>query len=265
MITPTNSSRAAGPLPVNPRTEATVSFNFDGMEALFFGNSERVSLGILNAHNHTPKLVISKIVNDQKSTIATLEGQQLRGSLFVDVDGNNKGVGRYYSSSMNDDYNDSRWLVDFNELYSGRKFTIKEESLSGKIHFSSGLFYAANLSDARVHFFSADGSGKALPFNRRIAEPGAKINLASGEALVIKKDNVELVRLTSQPNVRYQIEITNIPPPNMGSMDHFLNFYSLVGENLTEYVPVMAQKAAFNPAPYLCIPLNFSDSELSVH
>src|SRR5439155_6013180 len=128
----------------------------------------------------------------------------------------------------------------------------------------SGLFYAAKLSEINARFFAVDGSGRTLPFNRRIAEPGAKINLATGEALVIKQKNAELLRLIAEPMVSYQIDITNLPKPDMAAMDHFINFYGLINETVTKYVPVMAQRSAFRPAPLTCIPVKFSQSELAL-
>ena len=248
--------------PASPKEEASVSFSFDGMEALFWGSPERVSVGILNVPNHMPKVVITRISKGQKSVVATLESKQLMGSLFVDVEGRSESVRHYYGASMENDPNDSRWLLDFNELYPGRKFSIKEESLWGKIHFSTGLFYADRLSEINARFIAVDGSGRMLPFNRRIAEPGAKINLSSGDALVIKNENTELLRLASESNVRYEIDITNVPRPDMAAMDHFINFYGIINESVTRYVPLLVNKTAFSPAPYRCIPVKFSQSEL---
>ena len=38
--------------PISPREEATVQIGFDGLMALCFGNPERVSAGLLDAHHH---------------------------------------------------------------------------------------------------------------------------------------------------------------------------------------------------------------------
>ncbi|MEW6737312.1 MAG: hypothetical protein AB1489_38880, partial [Acidobacteriota bacterium] len=130
---------------------ANVKFAFDGMILLAMGNHERVSAGVLDAMHHTPVLTISKIQNGKRSTIATLQGEQLRGTWNIDVDGVQAGIGKYYSDTPQVDTQDLRWAIDFNELYK-QPLTIKSDALFSKIHFSSGLFYTRELSDVKYRF-----------------------------------------------------------------------------------------------------------------
>ncbi|MEW6737995.1 MAG: hypothetical protein AB1489_42350, partial [Acidobacteriota bacterium] len=256
----TNSSKAA-PLPVNPREEATVSMTFDGLMALCMGNPERVSVGILDVHHHTPMLAVSKIVNGRKTTLATLKGEQLRGTIYIDVEGASAQVGRYLAPSMQNDPNDFRWNIDMEGDLHQRELHLKEEKLFGKIHIGAGLFYAHNISEEKVRFFAADGSGKALPFNRQVAEPAAKINLAKEQVLVIRGDK-EAIQLTVEPSTRYEVALTNLPPEEMANMDHFLFYYDFMAVKVSPYMPESIRKIAFAPRPLVCGSVVFSRSQL---
>jgi hypothetical protein len=256
-----SNSNTATLRPVTPREEATVSFSFDGLMAICFGNPARVSAGLLDVHHHTPELTITRVKGENRSTMAVLKGEQLRGVFYVDVEGNTKtGVSRYYAESMNDP-NDFRWNVDLEGDLHQRQLYVKEEKLFGKIHFNSGLFYAENLSEETVRFFAADNSGKLLPFNRKVAAPAAKVNLMQGEALVIRgaKDQI---RLVAEPGVRYEVTVNNLPPADMANMDHWLYYYDVIGTKVTPYQPVMTKKAVLSPRPLLCIPALFTRSQL---
>jgi hypothetical protein len=235
-----------------------VTFTFDGMEALFFGASDRVSVGVLNAHNHRPKITVTKVVGNERTVVAQLTGTQLRQPIFIDAEGlAATGVSRYLAEVKENDPFDARWMIDFNELYPQEKLTVDETKLFTKIHISSGLFYSEKLSKAKARFFAADDSGRTLKLNRRMAQPAAKLNLANGDKLIIS-GNFEPVRLVGSANVSYQIDITNLPPKNAMSMDHFLHYYEIVNQPLEQYVPVYAFKAAFDPLPSVCPPVYFS-------
>jgi hypothetical protein len=95
-----------------------------------------------------------------------------------------------------------------------------------------------------------------------MAQPAAKLNLSNGDKLIIS-GNFEPIRLVGSANVSYQIDITNLPPKNAMSMDHFLHYYEIVAEPLEKYVPVWAFKAAFDPFPSVCPPLQFSAITIS--
>lgn len=256
-----NSHFAAAPAPI-PSQEASVRFTFDGMIALCFGNAERVSAGFLDAHHHTPELKIVKIENNKKSEIAVLDAEQLRNKLFIDVEGGpSTGVSRYYGESMSSDENDFRWNIDLENDLHQRQLYVNEKKLWGKIHFNTGLFYAGEMTERPVQFFAADNSGKVLPFNRRIAQPEAKVNLAMGQTLVIRGGE-QVVRLTAQPGVRYEVEITNLPPKSMASMDHFLMYYDVIDAKVTKYSPIQVKKAVFAGGPVMCGVAVFSRSQL---
>jgi hypothetical protein len=247
--------------PATPREDATVSFSFDGLMAICFGNPERVSVGLLDAHHHTPEITITRFKGDEKSVFAVLKGEQLRETLYVEVDKASNIVERYYGESM-DDPNDFRWNIDLEGDLHQRKLYVKEDKLFGKIHFSSGLFFANNLSEEKFRFYAADNSGKVLPFNRRVAAPAAKINLGMGDSLLIRGGK-EPIRLLAEPGVRYEITVHNMPPADMANMDHWLFYYDVIGTKVTPYMPVMTKKAAFSPRPLMCEPAVFSKSMLN--
>ncbi|MEW6733184.1 MAG: hypothetical protein AB1489_17790 [Acidobacteriota bacterium] len=256
-----NSSKAV-PLPLNPRENATVTMTFDGLMALCMGNSERVSVGILNVHHHLPMLTVAKIVNGQRSIVTTLKDEQLRGTTYIEVEGGTANVGKYLSASMQNDVNDFRWNIDLEGDLHQRQLYVQEEKLFGKIHIGAGLFYARNLSEEKVRFFAADGSGKALPFNRRVAEPAAKIDLAAGQALIIRGVK-ESIHLAVEKDVYYEVAITNEPPAEMANIDHFQFYYEVMGEKITPYIPVAARKTSSAPWPLFCGSGIFSKSQLN--
>jgi hypothetical protein len=235
-----------------------VTFSFDGMEALFFGAPDRVSVGVLNAHNHRPQITVTKVVGSERTVIAQLSGAQLRQPVFIDAEGlAATGVSRRLAEVKENDPFDARWMIDFNELYPQQQLSVDESKFFTKIHISNGLFYSDKLSKAKARFFAADGSNKTLKVNRRMAQPAAKLNLSNGDKLIIS-GNFEPVRLVGSANVSYQIDITNLPPKNAMSMDHFLNYYDIVEQHLDQYVPVYAFKTTFSPPPTVCAPIYFS-------
>src|SRR5438067_1187057 len=121
-----SSNNAAVVRPVSPKQEATVSFSFDGLMAICFGNPERVSAGLLDVQHHTPEITINKISEGKKSTLAVLRGEQLRRTLYIDVEGASAGVSRYYGETMGDP-NDFRWNIDLEgEIYQ-RQLYVNEE------------------------------------------------------------------------------------------------------------------------------------------
>jgi hypothetical protein len=249
---------AAAPA-VNPHAPATVTMSFDGLIAVCFGDPTRVSAGFLNVAHHSPNITITKVENGQQSTIAVLKDQELSDTLYLDIEGSESGVRTYQTDSS--DEKDFRWNIDLESDIHQRQLYIKEEKLLGKLHISTGLFYADHLSEKPVRFFAADNSGNMLPFNRRIGEPAGKINMNSGDALVLKSKKVNL-RLVSTPGISYEISITNLPPANMASMNHWLFYYDFINADVKHYAPVMINKAAYAPRPMICTAAVFSKSRL---
>jgi hypothetical protein len=253
-----NQATAQRPSGVAP-VPGNVNITFDGMEALFFGREGRVKVGMLDAHHHTPAITVTQIVNNKRSLVAELRGKQLAGPLSIDAEGvGATGVQRWQAADMKTDANDARWMIDFNELYPGKTLTVKEELFSTQINISVGMFHADKLSNATVKFFSANESGKTLNFNRKVAYPAAKVNLSEGDKLIISGRNFAPIRLIGAKGTQYQIAITNLPPRDMMSMDHFLNYYDIINEPLPRYIPVYALKASFDPFPAMCAPVSFT-------
>ncbi|MEW6737894.1 MAG: hypothetical protein AB1489_41840 [Acidobacteriota bacterium] len=260
--TSSSNNRKVSVVPINPRAEANVRITFDGLMALCMGNPKRVSVGILNVHNHLAELRVSKVNGSQKSMVAMIKGEELT-TLYIDVEGNEPEVKQYVtSSSIDSDENDFRWNLDFESDLYQQELQIREDKLFGKIHISAGLFYAADVSKERVRFYTADGSGKSLAFNRRIAIPAGIINLTSDRALVIRGKQT-ILRLVVEPGVHYEIALSNEPAPEMASIDHFNFYYDFLATKVTPYNMAVVQKAALQPRPLMCLTTVFSRSKLN--
>lgn len=237
-----------------------VAITMDGLLAVTMGAKDRASVGILDVHHHTPMMKIDKIGSGQRSTLATLTAEQLHGTLSISVEGETPAVSRYLPADAYADPSDFRWNIDMESDLFQRQLYLKESALAGKIHISSGLFYSRNLSEEKYRFFSPDG--KSLPFNRQVGEPAATLQLEAGQALTVTGKGVD-IRLAEQPGLRYEIAISNEPPPAMANMDHFLYYYTAIGNGnvLPHYQPVMVQKAYY-PPPTVCGSIIFSKSTL---
>jgi hypothetical protein len=255
------SNTRGGLLPINPREQASVTISFDGLMAICFGDAARVSAGILDVHHHIPLIKVEKVTGTQRTLVAQIKGEELRGVAYIDVENSgSRGVSRYFANSMAEDKNDFRWTIDMESDLHQRQLYIKEDRLFGKIHFTSGLFYANKLSEEKVKFQSAKGN--ELPFNRQVAEPAAKLNLNVGETLVIKTEDRTL-RLPAERDICYEIAITNTPPADMANINHWLFYYDLLEQSVTPYEPVMVKKAAYYPPPVMCAAAVFSRSKLN--
>jgi hypothetical protein len=175
-------------------------------------------------------------------------------------------VSKYYcAEGVRGDKNDLRWGIDFNELYpNAGPLTIKENLLWGKIHINGGEWYTSALSDMKWRFFSNNGAGKALDFNRQIGSTSAQIPMDRGDVLVIRGGNDIDLRLTVEDGERYEVQVTNLPPKEMADISHFLHFYDVIEQDLPRYVPVMASRASFIPHPRLCEPVALGNSVLSI-
>ncbi|MBL8150389.1 MAG: hypothetical protein JNN15_10735, partial [Blastocatellia bacterium] len=129
---------------------STVTFEFDGMMGLFMGSSEKVTVGLLNAHHHSPEMAIYKLIGSEKREVARFRGDQLKRTINISVVGGNSSQRPFQYLAMEGrekDEQDFRWTLDIEgELY-GRKLKIKEDSFFAKIHFNSGVFYSASLSE----------------------------------------------------------------------------------------------------------------------
>ncbi len=256
------------------RSQGVATINFDGMIALAMGNPSRVSAGILDAHHHTPKMVVTKVGGNSNGretdseVIATLDAKQLRGGLFIDLQAATRAaekcqVSKYYcTEGVRGDKNDLRWCLSMDELYpNAGPLTIKENLLWGKIHINGGEWYTSELSDMKWRFFSNDGMGKALDFNRQIGSTSAQIPMDRGDVLVVRGNGVDLT-LTSENDEKYELRITNLPPAEMSDISHFLHYFDVIEQDLPRYVPVATSRAAL-PNPFLCATIALNQTVLS--
>jgi len=231
--------------------QGNVSVAFDGMELLCTADEGRVTVGLLDAMDHSPRLVVTRVDGQARAVVAMLEGEALRGSLIIDVQGPAHPVTFYQSADRASDSQDWRWVLNFGELFPGRKLTVREDRFFGKVHFLAGTFHAANLSKTPARFFAADGKGKALPFKRRVAAPAVRMDLNSGQALLVRTQS-DTLRFEVKDGVRYEVSLTNLPPPDKASFDHFMHYFDVIQEKLPRYVPFFMEKAAYEPSPGFC-------------
>src|SRR5437762_491249 len=100
-------------LPLNPKADATVTINFDGLMAICMGDPARVSVATLSVPNHTPVLKIEKVSNGERTTIAEFDQELLRQSIYINSEMANAPAVASYQTNPATDKNDFRWTVDF--------------------------------------------------------------------------------------------------------------------------------------------------------
>jgi hypothetical protein len=243
--------------------------NFDGMIALAMGDPARVSAGILDAHHHTPRMVINRVNgNGDSEVIATLEAKQMKGGLSIDLQaatrrGEKCKVDKYHcANGVRGDENDLRWGIDFNsDLYpQAGPLRILEDRLWGKLHISAGTWFTSKLSEFKWRFVSADKErpSVALNFERQVGAISNWIDMDEGDELRIRGESIDL-RLNVENGYGYRMDCSNLPmDASMAAIDHFLYYFDIIEQELPKYVPVMAARAAFGPYPALCDPAIFS-------
>lgn len=251
--TTTNSS------PINSLSSTSVLFTFDGLQVLAFGNPDKVTDGILDVHHHTPKLEIKQIEKGKEKVIFTAQGKELyQKVLNISIPNNTLKPNRYTSINMNVDKKDFRWCLDMeNDLFQ-KQLYLNEDKLFTKIHFGLGTFFTSELIDGKYQFVAGS---KVHSFNRQIGAPGAKVELQQGDDLIITGLD-KAVKLAYQIGVDYRVDITNLPPKEMASIDHFGFYYDVFKDkDITRYMPVeVAKKASLLPRPYLCEAITLSKS-----
>ncbi|MFY9221367.1 MAG: hypothetical protein WAQ98_01785 [Blastocatellia bacterium] len=243
---------------VSANIQCEVSFHFDGLQAIAFGDSKRVSDGILDVHHHNPLIEIKEIKQGKGMVIRTVKADELKGKVLnVDIPNTPLQPTRYYSPDMTKDSQDFRWCLDIeNDLFQ-KQLYLKDEFFA-KIHFNTGTFYAENLTADKYQFVAGS---KIHNFKREIARPNGKVLLSKGQNLVISGLNKTLT-LAYQPGTNYSVDITNLPTKDMMNMDHFAFYYDLVKTDVPKYMPVMVKKASFAPHPMVCESIIFGKSTI---
>lgn len=241
---------------VDASSKSEVSFHFDGLQAIAFGDPTRASSGILDVHHHMPTIEIKQIRQGKETTINIIKGDQLKGkTLNVSMPNNRLQPKRYYSPDMNKDKQDFRWCLDVeNDLF--QKQLYLKDNFFAKIHFNVGMFYAENVTENKYQFVAGSTLHK---FNREIGRPTLKVGLDKQDSLVISGLKEE-VKLAYQPGTNYSVTISNIPSKDMMSIDHFVFYYDAVKVNVPKFMPIPVEKAAYNPKPILCDSLIFGKS-----
>jgi hypothetical protein len=243
----------------NKVDKSEVIFTFDGLQVLAFGNPDKVSDGILDVSHHTPKLEIKQIDRNRKEKlIATYQGKDLykkvlnitlpNNSLNLNNPTNSLKPTRYYSYDMNKDKQDFRWCLDLESDLFQKQLYLKEDRLFAKIHFNVGTFFSASVTDEKYKFTSGS---KIHSFNRELGTPGASVELQSNDRLVISGLDKQ-ISLPYQMGVSYKVDITNLPPKDMASIDHFGFYYDVMRERVDRFMPVMVQKSGYFPRPLAC-------------
>lgn len=245
---------------VDAYAKCEVSFHFDGLQAIAFGDSKRVSDGILDVHHHTPIIEIKEIKSGKETTIRTIKANELKNkTLNIDVPNTQQHPIKYYSPNMNKDTQDFRWCLDLESDLFQKQLYLKEEKLFTKIHFQLGEFFATQLTDDKYKFVAGS---KLHSFNRRIGTPAARIRLGLGSNLVITGLD-KVIMLPYSNGVIYKVNITNLPPKEMASVEHFAFYYDFFKEPVIRFMPIQFEKAAYSPRPFLCESVILSKSSIN--
>lgn len=249
---------------VNAGNKCEVKFTFDGLQVLAFGNPNKVTDGILDVHHHTPKLEIKQIEKGKEKVIASFEGKELYKKVLnistSNASNSSYKPSRYYSSDMNKDSKDFRWCLDLESDLFQKQLYLKEDKLFTKIHFNTGTFFTSELIDGKYQFVAGS---KVHSFNREIGAPGAKVELASNDVLSITGLGKD-VYLPYQLGVSYKVDVTNLPPKDMASMDHFGFYYDAFKEqSVTRFMPIAVQKSSYFPRPMVCEAVILGKSEVN--
>ncbi len=227
----------------------TVKFDFDGLQALAFGDSVKVTDGILNVAHHTPNIDIKKVEDGKETMLYTIKSEELKNHI-INISVPNKQVSptRYFSTDMTKDSSDFKWCLDIeNDLFQ-KQLYLKNDKFFCKIHFLTGEFITDRITEDKYQFAS---DTSILPFNRQIGEPGARIDLTEGSNLLITGLDKDIT-LPYTVGVSYKVSVTNLPPKNMMNIDHFAFYYDFIKTDVTKFMPVVVKKAAFVPRPLLC-------------
>ncbi|MBL8194237.1 MAG: hypothetical protein JNM06_10640 [Blastocatellia bacterium] len=241
---------------VDASSKCEVSFHFDGLQAIAFGDPSRVSGGILDVHHHVPSIEIKQIKQGKTTLIHTIKADELKGkTLNVNMPNNRLQPKRYYSPDMNKDKQDFRWCLDIeNDLF--QKQLYLKDNFFAKIHFNAGMFYSENVTENKYQFVSGSSLHK---FNREIGRPTLKVGLDKQDSLVISGLKNE-VSLAYQPGTNYSVTISNLPSKDMMNIDHFVFYYDAVKVNVPKFMPLPVEKAAFYPKPIICDSVIFGKS-----
>jgi len=226
-----------------------VTFSFDGLGVLAFGDSTKASLGILDVIHHTPNIEIKTIENGKQKAVQIISANRLKNvTLTVSLPNNSLQPSRHYSTDMSKDKTDFRWCLDMESDLFQKQLYLKQDKLTTKIHFTTGNFYTASLSPDKYQFTA---NSTIHSFNRQIGTPGASVQLQQGDVLNIA-GLAQDIALPYRASTSYEIAITNLPPKDMMSMDHFLFYYDALKEPVTKFMPVQVKKAAYYPYPLVC-------------
>ncbi|MFY9221430.1 MAG: hypothetical protein WAQ98_02105 [Blastocatellia bacterium] len=243
---------------VNADAKCEVSFHFDGLQAIAFGDSKRVSDGILDVHHHNPLIEVKEIKGGKETVIRTIKADELKGKVLnVDVPNTQLHPTRYYSPDMSKDTQDFRWCLDMESDLFQQQLYLKDNFFA-KLHFMKGTFYAENVTKEKYQFVVGS---KLHSFNRQIGRPFLKVDLNRTQNLVVDGLGQELI-LPYKNDTNYSVSITNLPTKDMMSMEHFVFYYDMLKVNVPNYMPVAIKKAAFFPPPVMCEAVVFSKSTI---
>ncbi|MFY9225154.1 MAG: hypothetical protein WAQ98_20945, partial [Blastocatellia bacterium] len=199
---------------------------------------------------HTPLIEIKEIKAGKETVIRTIKADELKGKVLnVDVPNTQLHPTRYYSPDMTKDSTDFRWCLDLETDIFQKQLYLKDDFFC-KIHFNTATFYTTKVTQEKYQFTAGS---KIHSFKREIGEPAARVDLQPNDNLIITGLGKEIT-LPYEKGISYKISITNLPPKEMASVDHFGFYYDIFKEPVTRYMPVMIKKAAYlpHPPPIMC-------------
>lgn len=244
---------------VNADSKCEVIFRFDGLQAIAFGDTSRVSDGIMDVHHHQPNIKIEQVQQKKKLTLYNVTADELKSKvLTVNVPNKQLKPSRYYSVDMNKDKQDFRWCLDLEQDVFQKQLYLKEEMFFCKIHFLTGQFVTDHVSDEIYQFVAGS---KIHPIKRPIGMASNHIQLQKGDNLTITGLDKNIA-LPYSPDTVYEIDVTNLPPTDMMNVDHFGFYYDVIKADVPKFMPVLVKKASFMPRPMVCESVIFGKSTI---
>ncbi|KAF0207740.1 MAG: hypothetical protein FD167_5479, partial [bacterium] len=111
-------------------TTSNVTFLFDGLGVIAFGDPARASLGILDVVHHTPQIQIKTLENGREKTIQTIADRELKNAVIsISVPNKPSTPTRYYSADMNKNTADFRWCLDLETDLFQKQLYLKQDKL----------------------------------------------------------------------------------------------------------------------------------------
>lgn len=229
-------------IPANP----DVTLHFYGLEVFFFDKEKGYcKVGIHNdAPNHDIRVGISRRNRGTNSVVSTaaltLQHEQVNqaGEIWLEVTNPPlakinagdpyKADGGFMRPIGNNDKNDSRWLLDLEEIYAGQPLTFAKDMLSPCLVVKNALFFTERRTPDSYKLVPTAAGQPEIILGQIAQWTAANIYLGSRSQLVLKlgQNGAPLFTLMSDPEYAYDVTIdnseTSVQPTQMTPMGSML-------------------------------------------